>query len=307
MVPMKNATKVLIADDDPTFLLLLRSTLQRIGMPVVEASNGVEALNIFNSDDPPRLAILDWLMPGLNGMDLIAKIRSMKDLPYVYILVLTSKEDVSDLVTALDAGADDFLSKPFQPEELISRLNVGQRIIHLEQKLSYLASYDPLTEVLNKKTILARFAAELHRSSRNTSPIGLIHLSIDDFKKINEKFDFTTADSLLKFVASLVKDQLRPYDELGRFDSNSFLLVLPSTNIEETELVAQRILQKIHKTPFILNNNSIKISFSIGVTALEEQFETALLEEYIKTADKALYLAQNLGKNRVEFLHPPLV
>ena len=304
--------KILIADDDPMSCCLLESTLQDLKYDVITATNGKEALEIIKSKDSPQIAILDWMMPEMTGIEVCQEIRRLNKEPYTYVLLLTVKNDIDDIVKGMNAGADDYLVKPFFPQELSVRLNAGTRIIKLQEELIFAreelrhqATHDELTGILNRRSIIEKMRQELRRSKRSKQPIGLIIMDIDHFKRINDTYGHCAGDIVLKNISKSMKNLIRPYDAVGRYGGEEFLIVLPETDIDQTNNVALRMCNIIANTPIAIENRSINVTISLGLTAIYEYFDEDKIDMLIQTADQALYMAKENGRNRVEFLSCP--
>src|SRR6204780_2992449 len=184
--------KILIAEDDPISRRLLEVFLTRWGYDVAVAASGTEALDLLDQIHAPRLAVLDWMMPGLEGVQVCRKIRERKDRPYVYILLLSARAQKEDLLLGLESGADDYLTKPFDAQELRARLHVGQRILQLQdglmvagEELLFRATHDSLTGISNRAVILDALRRERSRQVRGNGSFGIVLLDVDHFKQVN--------------------------------------------------------------------------------------------------------------------------
>ena len=300
--------KVLIAEDDIISCKILEKNLIRWGYEVVTTTNGGEALEIMQSKTPPDIAILDWIMPEIDGIDICQRIRKEKIEPYIYIIILTALSQGKYIIEGLAAGADDYITKPYYPHELKVRLEAGMRIIELQRDLiktrdmlQIQATHDPLTGVLNRGAIFERLEEEICRAKREECPIGVILADIDHFKNINDTYGHAIGDTVLCKVTEYLKTSLRPYDSIGRYGGEEFLIIVPGTDQEYINHVAKRLCAGIKEEHIRVPNELLKLTISWGVTLLTEVTDenTDLL---IKTADKALYKAKNLGRDRVEFL-----
>ncbi len=244
--------KVLIADDSATSRILLRSALQRWGYQVVVAENGAQALEILQQPDSPSLAILDWVMPYLTGPEVCQRIRETHREPYTYILLLTSKNTKHETVQGLDAGADDYIVKPFDEHELQVRLRAGKRIIDLQldllrarEELRERANKDLLTMLPNRSAIATTLEQELARCHRDRRSVGVIILDIDHFKKINDTYGHFAGDAVLRETASRLRHNMRPYDQVGRYGGEEFLVVLPNCDLEQATMQAERMRARL--------------------------------------------------------------
>ena len=299
--------KLLIADDDPTMRTILQSALMRLGYKVEIAGDGDQAWSLLQQPQAPELAILDWKMPGMTGIEICQRLRLRKDSPYVYVVLLTGLDTLNDLVAGLEAGADDYMTKPFKAAELNARLRSGRRVLDLQRELlaaqaqlSVLANHDSLTDLCNRRVILERLSKELARAEREQSPLGLILLDIDHFKRINDTLGHSRGDEVLQQVAQRLTAAIRPYDSVGRYGGEEFLIVAPNCNLPETFKLAERIRKTICDEPVWSEDGPIAVSASFGTTAIlaEQDSDPKAL---IIAADRALYRAKELGRNRVEW------
>ena len=304
--------KLLVVDDDPDSRRLLSISLGWAGHQIIEAEDGLEAWEKFQAD-PARLVITDWMMPGLDGMGLIARIRANEAEGYTYIIMLTALREKPQIVSGLEAGADDYLTKPFDPEELAARVSIGERILKLQASLMEsrhnmvsLAMHDTLTGLLNRRAIHDRALGELNRLKRGTAtgPLSVILLDIDHFKDINDGHGHEAGDQALQAVAELLLGHLRSYDGLGRWGGEEFLMLLPGTGLTEACAVAERIRATVAGAyPALPNGARVVLSASLGVAAIDAAGPDALdeqrLDQLVWAADRALYQAKSDGRNRV--------
>jgi two-component system, cell cycle response regulator len=299
--------KVLIADDSATSRILLGRALKRWGYEVVVAENGAEALDILSQPDAPALAILDWVMPHLTGPEVCKRIRETHREPYIYILLLTSKNTKDETVEGLDAGADDYIVKPFNEHELQVRLRAGKRIIDLQmdllrarEELRERANKDLLTMLPNRSAIFTTLEQELARCHRDRRTVGLILLDIDHFKKVNDTYGHFAGDAVLRETATRLKQNVRPYDQVGRYGGEEFLVVLPNCDLEQASTQAERLRSRLHATPMFVEGAELHVSASFGVSISDGSERTPDL--YVRVADEALYQAKAGGRNCVRSL-----
>ena len=292
--------KILIADDDPISRRLLEATLSEWGYDVLVTYDGSAAWKAMQQLEAPGLVISDWMMPHMDGLELCRKIRQMDRTGYIYFIILTAKDRKEDVIDGLDAGADDFLIKPFDREELKCRTRIGERIIELEQRMLKLATTDFLTGVLNRRAFFERMEQEINRSLRENTSLSMILTDIDYFKKVNDRYGHQTGDMVLQRFTEQLLNSSRPYDFVGRYGGEEFVICLPGADISQSGSVAERMRSKVEEMKIILpdGSQSIRITASFGTTAfLMNSKEKA--DSLIKRADNALYKAKNEGRNRV--------
>lgn len=297
--------KILIADDDAISRRILVSRLTKWGFEVMEVAEGRRAWEILQEDDPPRMAILDWMMPGMDGIEICRAVRDRDQEPYIYILLLTAKSQKEDLIEALKAGADDFLVKPYDPHELQVRLQVGKRIIDLQEalirareELRLLATRDALTGLWNRRTILEILEQELARASRDGYPLGLLIADLDHFKRVNDTLGHLAGDEVLKEAARRMQSALRPYDALGRYGGEEFLIIIPNCTRQSLLKVAERIRLQMVEEEIPTVEGAVSITLSVGGLSSNGTKGTDV-NSLIRMADDALYRAKAEGRNRV--------
>jgi two-component system cell cycle response regulator len=299
-------TRILVAEDEITFRHMLKTFLTKWGYEVVVVGDGLEAWKMLQREDRPRFAVLDWMMPKMDGVEICRAMREKKPAPYTYLLLLTSRDQKQDIVEGLEAGADDYLIKPFNPQELRARIHAGERIIELEDRLIRAqealrdqAAHDPLTGLLNRRACLDSLSAELSRGRRAGNPVCIVMVDIDHFKNINDSHGHLAGDEVLCEVARRMRSSLRPYDTIGRFGGEEFLLVLPGCSLDAGVKLAERMCQLVRSAPAKARDKSVDVSISLGV-AFARQPVPGDLEALLASADAALYRAKEAGRNRVE-------
>lgn len=304
--------RVLIADDDPISRLALETKLTECGYEVVGCGNGTEALRVMEGPDAPQLAILDWIMPDLDGLSVCREIRKRGREAYVYVLMLTVRDRKQDLIVALEAGADDYLTKPFDLNELKARLWTGRRILALQQELiasrddlRIQASHDPLTSLWNRGAILSLLKQEMDRASRESAPMGVALGDLDLFKQINDRYGHLVGDAVLRQVTAALQQNMRLYDAVGRYGGEEFLIVIPGCDLEQARQTAERLRLCVEALPLTIEpepgrSETIHVTMSFGVAAMTPPSRLADPDGFIRDADTALYRAKEGKGNRVE-------
>lgn len=295
---------ILIADDDPLFRCLLENRLRTWGYRILLAQDGDKAWEILsNSDKVPDLIILDWVMPGVDGLELCRRVRGLQRQHYQYILLISGKDDKQDVIEGLDAGADDYLTKPLDIGELQARLRTGKRILSLQQELiqareelRYQATHDALTGLWSRGAALNLLNTELQRGSRTDSMTGLLMIDVDHFKAVNDQYGHLMGDTVLKEIAIRIDQTVRSYDFVGRYGGEEFVAILSNCSPTDLQTIALRTCEAVKAMPVMANSTTIRITVSIGgVVARNGTSELDLLS----AADSALYDAKRLGRDRV--------
>jgi two-component system, cell cycle response regulator len=291
--------KILIAEDDAVSRRLLEAFAAKRGYEVITASNGEEALRCLSDDGAPRLAILDWMMPGMEGTEVCRRLRAQStDRPYVYVLLLTARTEREDLLQGLRSGADDYVRKPFDPPELDARLRTGQRILDL-QALRFGATHDALTGLANRSVILETLNREHSRQRREGGAFGIILADIDHFKDVNDTQGHLCGDDVLREVTNAMKESVRPYDTVGRYGGEEFLIVVPEADAPTALRVAERIRRAVESRVIACGESSVRVTASFGIAASRGP-EPLRLQILLHSADEALYRAKSNGRNRCE-------
>lgn len=291
--------RILIAEDDPISRKLLAAVLQKSGHEVVVTSNGAEALEAARKPGAPRLLILDWMMPEMDGFEVCRHIRSLPTDDPPYIILLTALTDEEHLVAGLNEGADDYIAKPFKTKELLARVEVAGRIIGLQARLAQEASVDSLTGVANRASIFRILERELAHAQRTHSVVGVAMLDIDFFKNVNDTLGHAGGDDVLREFALRCTQTLRMCDDFGRYGGEEFLIVAPGCLARGP--LWERVRRHIAATPFQTGTDEVSVTVSIGTSSGTWGDSPQSL---IEAADKALYRAKRGGRNRVE--HEPL-
>lgn len=292
--------KILIVEDQATSALFLHRTLERLGHEPIVASDGIEAWRIVR-DEPVPVVITDWVMPGLDGPELCRLIRAREGGRYTYVILLTSKDRRQDRLEGLRAGADDYLVKPPDVEELRIRLGIAARFLALQEELeeknrllSELAMSDGLTGLKNRRYLEESIDAAFSFATRHGHPLSFILLDVDHFKQYNDAFGHPAGDEVLRNVAWTLRSSVREHDTVARYGGEEFAILLPATNADEALLLAERLRATIEKGPW----DSRQITASFGVSTFDGQ-QTCSSDALLELADQALYYSKRTGRNRV--------
>jgi len=287
--------KILIAEDDRISSKILEKHITGWGYDVLVVPDGKKAWQTFKKNEV-GIVLLDWMMPEITGLDLCRKIRNDKSGKYTYIVLLTAKKKQKDINKGLAAGADEYLTKPFNPIELKARLKTGKRIIDLLEKLHKQAIHDGLTKVFNRREITRILNEEFHRTQRTNQPLSTIMLDIDHFKKINDTHGHPVGDEVLVEIVSRITAKMRAYDKIGRYGGEEFIIILPHNPLESVKKIAERIRINISQKTIQTSAGPLQLTASLGCTSTEN-IEASSTEMMIKISDKALYNAKNNGRN----------
>jgi len=298
--------RILVAEDEPVQLRLLQGLLTKWGHEVIVATDGAQAWSALMTEAAPNMAILDWMMPGMDGVRICRELRNLADKTYTYILLLTARDHKEDLVEALEAGADDYLTKPFDTQELKARLQAGKRVLDLQQQLlganrnlQFQASHDPLTGLLNRGAILEMLFNEFARSRRERKPVGILLADIDHFKNVNDTFGHATGDVVLRYVSQAMRSVTRPYDSVGRYGGEEFLIIVPGCDSVAAREKGEQIRRTVSRESIRAGDGSrITVTLSIGVSSV---CAPADYQKVLDATDAALYAAKNAGRNRVQY------
>ena len=305
--------QALVVDDSAVYRKLIGDHLRGWGFGVTLAETGSEAWRILELPDAPKLVLLDWVLPDLDGIELCKRIRQAGlSGPYVYVILLTSKEGRQNMLEAMQAGADDYLVKPFNEMEMKARLLVGKRILDLQEELvsaresmRHAATHDSLTGLLNRGEIIAMFQRELERARREHTPVGAILCDIDHFKNVNDTLGHLFGDEALREVGRRLCAQVRVYDGVGRYGGEEFLVILPNCDLPGALLRANELRAMVAGTPVVYSGVEKPITMSMGV-AVSVCDGKSNLEALLNQADAGLYAAKEMGRNRVEHFTPAI-
>lgn len=295
--------EILIAEDDLVSRRLLETTLSKWGYQVVSCANGQEAWEVVQSGNAPKIMILDWMMPGYDGPQLCRMVRKLETPDYVYLILLTARVQKEDVVAGMDAGADDYITKPFNKQELQVRLRAGRRIIELQEQLLTAqeqlrqeAIHDPLTGLLNRGAIEETLETELARVKRGAASLSVVMLDLDHFKVVNDTYGHLAGDSILRQTALRMNESIRAYDSVGRYGGEEFLLIFPNIDLPEAKELAERIRLSICEEMMDTPEGMIPVSASLGLVTITGDNKINQ-EELVSLADSAMYQAKANGRN----------
>lgn len=296
---------ILVVDDDKETIEALNQLLTSLGYNVVLCQDGPGAWEVLQKNDSPNLILLNQVIPGMGGIELCQKIRELEREIYSYIILLGSKTSKENFIDGMEAGADDYITKPFDPQELRLRLRAGMRIIELnhelvesQKSLQNIVTLDLLTGILNRKTILAVLESEAERSFREEKNFCLANLDLDGFKQVNETYGHKTGDQILKEVVKSLQTNLRRYDSIGRYGEDGFLIIQPGCDLGAAQICAERLRACISDNPIYSPNGPVSITVSIGVRVhgLDKKADS---ESLIGFSENSLAKAKSDGGNRV--------
>jgi two-component system chemotaxis response regulator CheY len=300
---------VLVVDDSPVYRKLVEQLLFAEPYTLLFARNGEEALRLFE-EHAPCIVITDWMMPDISGPELCQRIRADKTQPYTYLILMTSNTEKGNVVKGLQAGADDYLTKPFDPGEMLARIAVGRRIVDLNRelaakskKLEEAARTDPLTGLPNRRAIEDWAAKQLRGAARHGFSLWVVLGDIDSFKSINDTFGHDAGDAVLKTFAEGLKKNTRAADICGRLGGDEFLLVLTHVDPEHVKDTVNRFREQFAALSFPLAGQSVRVTASFGAAG----FQGTDMREFsalVRQADQMLYEAKRAGRNRVRVALP---
>ncbi len=296
--------KILVVDDDLDNVKMLTQTLQFEGYQVDFASSGEEAL-VKLSKATPDMILLDINMPGMSGFDVLKVVNQHKH--YISVIFISARSNTTDVVSGLDAGADDYICKPFEPIEMLARVRAQLRIKDLTDKLAVankklleLVDVDDLTGLYNMRSIYSRIDSELVRVRRYGRTMAVVMMDLDNFKMVNDSYDHVFGSFVLATVGRIIRESIRQVDFAARYGGDEFLIVLTETGEEGAVAFAERLRQAIAQKLFTSGETSCQLSSSIGVALGDSNFVNLPSEELVRRADHALYAAKRTGKNCVK-------
>ena len=309
--PMGQGERILVVDDHEDNLEILRARLSSRGYVVETATNGLEALEKVRAQ-PPHLILLDVMMPQMDGYEVARRIKGDPTLPFLPIILVTARDSTEDKVEGLDAGADDYLTKPINFPELEARVRSMLRIKRLQdeleektrelelanKRLRKLSITDGLTGLFNHRHMHELLHEEFERARRSGRPLAVVMFDLDHFKRVNDTYGHPTGDVVLYETAKILQETAREIDMIGRYGGEEFMALLPDTNEEQGRAFAERVRQRVAAHVFRDEATEVRMTVSAGVAAVPHPgVETP--GELVRVADAALYQAKRTGRNRV--------
>jgi two-component system, cell cycle response regulator len=299
---------VLLAEDDPVTRMLLTRQLKKAGYEVEAVTDGATALQRFRQKFYPFL-LTDWEMPEMDGVSLCKAVRAMPFDGYVYTLLLTARDSKEHIIAGLEAGADDYLTKPIHEAELVARLNTGRRILHLEQSLRaasqenrWLSITDALTGAYNRRRLMEQLPREVERCRRYQHSLSVVLCDIDHFKRVNDSFGHSVGDAVLKLFVDRIRSLTRDTsDWVARYGGEEFVIVLPETPYQGGLVAAEKIRAAIAASPLSTSAGDLSITASFGVASIDrdDSWLEVTSDRLMRCADECLYDAKQNGRNRV--------
>jgi two-component system, cell cycle response regulator len=305
------AARILIVDDHEDNVELLRARLESWGYRTVSAMDGPTALQLVEAS-PPDLILLDVMMPVMGGIEVARRVKGNPALPFIPIFMQTALDATEKKVVGLEAGADDFITKPIDFAELKARLTSMLRIKRLQEeleqrerelmdankRLQYMSQTDALTGLDNRRHLEERIDEMFQHARRMNEPFSCVMVDLDRFKSVNDTYGHQAGDAVLKQCADILRHEAREIDRTGRFGGEEFMLLLPGAQIEDAATFAERVRKHIEEHTFSFDGTSIQRTASLGVSSWPHE-RIANCDELVRAADEALYVAKETGRNRV--------
>jgi two-component system, cell cycle response regulator len=297
--------KILVADDSPVYRKLVEQTLQPDQYSILFANGGRNALELFNRHQP-ALVIADWNMPDLSGIEVCRQIRASAKDSSTYVIIATSASEKDKVVEGLEAGADDYLTKPFHPKELLARVEVGRRLIELQQQiesqnriLKDLALTDALTGLPNRRAVEDWAKGQLSAAVRHGFSLWVVIADLDNFKVINDTHGHDAGDTVLREFAGILKKRIRNSDICGRTGGEEFIMIFTHAEECNVGIVVARILRELREHEFSFGGKPVQVTASFGIAGFQGKGMPDFAK-LVSQADAALYAAKRGGRNRIE-------
>jgi diguanylate cyclase (GGDEF)-like protein len=306
-----NKARILIVDDHEDNREVLKVRLESWGYATDSAASGEDAINYVRST-PPDLILLDVMMPGMDGIEVARQIKSMKTLPFIPIIMQTALDATENKVEGLEAGAEDYITKPIDFAELRARLRSMLRIKRLQdaleerekelleanERLRHMSQTDELTGLDNRRNLNDRIEEMFSHAKRLAEPFSLVMCDLDKFKSVNDTYGHQAGDEVLRQTAMILKDEAREIDRVGRYGGEEFMLLLPGTVLDSAVTFAERVRKRIEGNTFTFPGGSITRTASFGVAGWPHP-RIEQCDDLVRTADDALYVAKETGRNKV--------
>jgi two-component system, cell cycle response regulator len=301
--------KILVADDSAVYRKLVEQTLSQDQYSILFAKTGESAIELFKQHRP-ALVITDWVMPDLSGIEVCRQIRASAQNSYTYIIIVTSASEKENVVEGLEAGADDYLTKPFHPKELLARLGVGRRLLDLHQQiesqnrlLKELALTDALTGLPNRRAVEDWAKAQLSAAVRHGFSFWVVIADLDNFKAINDTYGHDAGDTVLKEFAGILKSRVRSSDICGRTGGEEFIIIFTHAEECNVGIVVARVLRQLREHDFLFGSKTVRVTASFGIAGFQGK-GVPEFAKLVNQADEALYMAKRGGRNRIEVTPP---
>jgi two-component system, cell cycle response regulator len=291
--------KILVADDDPVTRRTLRSLVEHLGHELLEAEDGHAAWALIDQPDAPALILLDWMMPGPDGVEICRRLRAAGKHRHSHVLMISARDTTEDLVEGLDAGADGYIRKPFDLREVRAHVRAAERLLIARDELRAQSITDELTAALNRRGFLERVQHELALVARDGRDLAVLMIDVDHFKAVNDTHGHSAGDEVLREITSRMRLQLRAYDDLGRLGGEEFGVLLPACTVTDAVTVAERLRESIASPAVVTRDAAVTVTVSVGVVSVDTlgKYDAA---DVLAKADRALYAAKSGGRNRVE-------
>jgi two-component system, cell cycle response regulator len=297
--------KILVADDSAVYRKLVEQTLPRDQYSILLARTGQSAIELFKQHHP-ALVITDWVMPDLTGIEVCRQIRASAQGSYTYIIIVTSVSEKENVVEGLEAGADDYLTKPFHPKELLARVGVGRRLVDLHQQiesqnrlLKELALTDALTGLPNRRAVEDWAKGQLSAAVRHGFSFSVVIADLDNFKVVNDTYGHDAGDTVLKEFAGILKRSVRSSDMYGRIGGEEFIVIFTHADEHNVGIVVERVLDQLRAHEFWLGGKTVQVTASFGIAGFDGK-GVPEFAKLVNQADAALYVAKRGGRNRIE-------
>ncbi len=301
--PTTSMRRILIVDDDHEVVDVIQLALESHGYLVKYSYSAVDALNLIEAWHP-HLVIIDVNMPQLSGMEAVRRLRSLPD--HLSIIMISGNNSPEEIIAGLDAGADDYISKPFDPKELLARVRAQLRIKDLNDqllrtnaRLKEMVDIDDLTGLFNMRSLYSRLEYEIARGKRYNRTVCVVMMDMDYFKSVNDGHDHLFGSFVLSEVGKIIKASTRNVDIPARYGGDEFLIVLTEIDRESAYLFCDRLRARISEHPFQSGYDEMKLTTSIGFAITDPNSPDIDSKQLVRVADWALYDAKRSGRNRV--------